>query len=310
MAQAKRHNLRDDKSGKFQSKKPAWDAPGSKGLWNFYKEISPRIISQNKYVPWEPTAKQIEVINKALEIDSQGNFKHSISLAIQPRRFGKSTSFCIVICWLFFSRKNFTIQLLGVTEQHTTRTQLNVIKGIIQNTPKLSRLLPEKNFRMFDIKYPVRNNKIQMSAGSSTATAYGDRIDLLYLSDFHNFNDLQPWYSFQSALLDSSESLILIDSNIDYTDGHVHSLQRESNLDESIFADHLFFKDINDYTERVPKLAPWINLSRAKRQMRTSLSVDWKRDLLCLRSDSKNALFPSKVIELCKSKYKTGTLQS
>ena len=143
-----------------------------------------------------------------------------------------------------------------------------------------------------------------MSAGASTNTAYGDRIDLLYLSDFHNFSDLQPWYSFQSTLLDASESLILIDSNIDYTDGHVHALQRESKLDDSIYCDHLFFKDIDDYCNRVPKLAPWINLSRAKRQQRTSLETDWKRDLLCLRSDAKNALFSSKVIELCKSKYK------
>jgi hypothetical protein len=304
MTEIKRHNIRG-KNGKYISKKPSWTAKGAKGFWNFIKEVKPRIISQNKYIQWTPTEKQKEVINKTLEADRNGKFKHSISLVIQPRRFGKSTAFCLILIWLFFSRKNFTIQLLGVTEQHAIRTQLNVIKSIIQNTVKLSRLVPEKNFRIYDIKYPARNNRIQMSAGSSTATAYGDRIDLLYLSDFHNFVDLQPWHSFQSALLDSSESLILIDSNVDHTDGHVHSLQRESSHDKGIYADHLFFKDIDDYCQRVPKIASWINLQRAKRQQRTSLEVDWKRDLLGQRSDAKNALFPAKVVELCKSSYKT-----
>ncbi len=299
-----KHSLKDPKSGKYVSKKPPWDTPGSSGFWNFIKKIKPRIISQNKYILWTPTQKQKEVINNALAVDSEGKFKHSISLSIQPRRFGKSTSFCLILIFLFFSRKNFTIHLLGVTEQHSRRTQLNTIKGIIQNTPSLSRLIPEKNFQIYEIKHPSKNNRIQMSAGSSTATAYGDRIDLLYLSDFHNFMDLQPWYSFQSALLDSSESLILIDSNIDFVDGHVHALQRESKHDDSIFTDHLFFKDIDDYMKRVPKLAPWINLKRAKRQQRTSLEVDWKRDLLGQRSDAKNALFPEEIRNLCRVDYK------
>ena len=38
-----RHSLKDPKSGKYVSKKPPWSAPGSKGFWNFIKEVKKQI---------------------------------------------------------------------------------------------------------------------------------------------------------------------------------------------------------------------------------------------------------------------------
>jgi hypothetical protein len=282
-----------------------WNEPGSSGFWNWVKDIEPHVLMNNRWVVFQPTEKQREIIDNALAVDEQGGFKHQISLAIQPRRFGKSSAWILIICWLFCSRQNHTSQLLGVSELHTKRTQYNRIADIIRNSPKLSRLIAEDNIRSTDIVFPARNNRIQMSAGSSTATAYGDRIDLLALADFHNFIDLQPWYSFQSALLDSgSDSLILIDSNVGSIDSHDHALQQEAERDDTLYCDHLFFKDIEDYCENAPRLAPWINTQKARRQERTSLPTDFKRDILGQRSDSKNALFPSHIINLCKTSYK------
>jgi hypothetical protein len=281
-----------------------WNEKASAGFWNFIEDMEPHVLMNNRWVPFQPTDKQREIINSALAVDNRGRFKHQISLAIQPRRFGKSTAWLIIIGWLFCSRENHTTQLLGVSELHTRRTQFNRIADIIRNSPKLSRLISEDNIRSVDIVFPARNNIIQMSAGSSTATAYGDRLDLLYLADFHNFVDLQPWLSFQSALLDSSSSIILIDSNVGAIDSHDHELQQEAQRDESIYCDHLFFKDIEDYCKKAPDIAPWINTQKARRQERTSLPADFRRDILGQRSDSKNALFPSHIINLCKSKYK------
>jgi hypothetical protein len=51
-----KYDIRDKKSGKFKSKKPSWTAPGSKGFWNWNKEIKPRILTRsNKYEVFSPT---------------------------------------------------------------------------------------------------------------------------------------------------------------------------------------------------------------------------------------------------------------
>lgn len=280
-----------------------WQTPGPEGFWNFVEDMQPHVLMNNRWIPFKPNSKQIEVIENTLAVDNQGKFKHQISFILQPRRFGKSTAFCILIIWLFCSRQNHTTQLLGVSELHTKRTQFNTIKRIIRNSPKIARLISEDDMKSYEVVFPARSNIIQMSAGASTATAYGDRIDILYLADFHNFVDLQPWFGFQSALLDSSDSLILIDSNVSSIDSHDHQLQIEAQKDDTIFCDHLFFKNIDDYCRNVPKIAPWINTQKAKRQERTSLPADFARDILGQRSDAKNALFPTNIISLCKSKY-------
>ena len=120
--QHKRHSLKDPKSGKFLSKKK-WDRPGVYGFAYWIRDIQPRVLtSSNCYEPFKPTKEQLEIIKKLLAVDEQGNFIHSLSLLVQPRRHGKSTIFALIILWLFTSRQNITIQLLGNHEQHCRRT--------------------------------------------------------------------------------------------------------------------------------------------------------------------------------------------
>ena len=102
-------------------------------------------------------------------------------------------------------------------------------------------------------------------------------------------------------LIDSDESLFLIDSNVDHIDGPIHALQRESDQDPSIFCSYLCYVDFDDYIKRAPV---WIDRGKAQRLQRTTLPADFSRDILGKRMDAKNALFPSEVIELCKSLYK------
>ncbi|KKL87319.1 hypothetical protein LCGC14_1935910, partial [marine sediment metagenome] len=203
------------------------------------------------------------------------------------------------VLWLFTSRQNLTIQLLGNTEQHTKRVQFNTLVKIIQHTPKLKRVVPENNILSYEIRYPGRSNVIQMNA-VNTATSFGDKINVLWVSDLHACPDMAPFNALQASLLDSEDSLCLIDSNVDPIDGSVHALQKEAEADKSIFADHVFYKDFEEYAQKAP---PWINRQKAKRLEKTTLPTDFKRDILGQRSDAQNALFPGEVIELCKTKY-------
>jgi hypothetical protein len=139
-----------------------------------------------------------------------------------------------------------------------------------------------------------------MSA-QNIASSFGEKISVLWCSDLHACADMQPFNALQASLLDSADSLLLIDSNVDFDGGVVHSLQQEADTDSTIYCNHVYYKDLDEYLNRAPA---WIDRSKAKRLQRTTLPADFRRDILGLRSDVKNSLFPSEVIELCKSPYK------
>jgi len=104
----------------------------------------------------------------------------------------------------------------------------------------------------------------------NAATSFGDKIDVLWVSDMHASPDLSAYNALQAALLDSENSLCLIDSNVDTTDGSVHALQKEAESDETIYANHIQYAGLAEYAERAPK---WINRQKAKRLERTTLRV-------------------------------------
>jgi hypothetical protein len=324
----------------YKERVRAWQQNTPQAFLQWCADIKPRILINNRYEVFEPTAKQLELIHKILEPAEtmpalndeevlslgershnarkarpsrkgkiqtdpdqafQSSFKHTLSLLIQPRRHGKSTLFSLIVLWLFCSRKNCTLQVLGNTESHTRRVQFNTIKKIIANTPSLRKLIPEKQMFVFEIFFSALGNVIQMSPGNNPSTAFGEKIDVLWVSDLHACSDLQPFNALQASLLDSKDSLLLIDSNVDVTDGTVHLIQKQAEEDPTIFCDHVFYKDLDDYCENAP---PWISRPKARRLQKTSLETDYKRDILGQRSDAQNALFPSEVIELCKTPYK------
>lgn len=66
-----------------------------------------------------------------------------------------------------------------------------------------------------------------IKTGVSMSTAFGDRINLLWVSDLHASPDIGPFNALQASLLDSENSLILIDSNVDEIGGPVHELQKK-----------------------------------------------------------------------------------
>ncbi len=279
-----------------------WNAPGSCGFWNWVADVQPHVLQRsNTYAPWEPTTEQRRAIDEILAVDGNGRFLHSLSLLIEPRRHGKSTAFALVVLWLTTSRRNHVTQLLGNTFDHARRVQFRALKRIIANTPRLARLIPEGYIYGNEITFPPLQSSIQLGEGVTTATAFGDRLNCLWVSDLHASPDLSPFNALQASLLDSEDSLILIDSNVDPTDSHVHSLQKEAASDPTIFARHVCYRDLAEFAEKAPA---WIDRGKARRLQRTALPADFKRDILGQRSDAKNALFSTEVIRAARSPYK------
>jgi hypothetical protein len=233
-----------------------------------------------------------------LAVDESGKLKHTLSLLIAPRRMGKSTIFALLIIWLFVSKSNWTAQLLGTSSDHARRTQYNLIKRIILNTAALRKMIGERNIIQGEISYPARGNVIQMS-GVNASTSFGDRLSLLWVSDLHAATDLEPFMAYQSSLLDSQDSLVLIDSNTS-PDGPVPALEQQAKDDPSIYCSHISFLDLDHYMAEAPS---WLSRDRAKRLEKILMPAQFARDVLGQTTDNVNALFPSAIIELCKSDY-------
>ena len=291
----------NEKNQKVAEKIRSWQA-GENGFYQWLEDIKPKVLTRsNRYEIFIPTAKQKKRIKQILKTDKAGQFAHSLSLNIEPRRHGKSTVFALIVLWFFTSRKNFTVQLLGSTEDHCRRVQFNTLKKIINNTDKLKRLIPESNQYSYTIVFPVLGNQIQYSA-SNTASAFGDKINLLWISDFHSFEDLGPFNALQAALLDSDDSFCFIDSNVDETGGHVHTLQNEAEADDTMFVNYTCYRHIEHYCKAAPE---WIDRKKARRLEKTTLPVDFSRDILGKRTDAKNALFSADLIQNAKSRYRS-----
>ncbi len=255
----------------------------------------------NQYGPWEPTEEQRRAVDNILAVDGNGRFLHTLSLLIEPRRHGKSTTFALLCLWLTTSRRNHITQLLGNTFDHARRVQFRTLKRIIGNTPRLARLIPEDFIFTNEITFPPLQSAIQLGEGVNVANAFGERLNCLWVSDFHASPDLGPFNALQAATLDSEDSLILIDANVDPTDGHVHGLQKEAEADHTIYARHVCYRDLAEFEALAPA---WIDRQKARRLQRTALPADFKRDILGQRSDAKNALFPTEFIKAARAPYK------
>jgi hypothetical protein len=277
-----------------------WKANSPAAFRAWLADVQPRILHRGgQYRQFKPTFEQENLIDQILASE-ENKFIHSMSLIIAPRRHAKTTLFCLILLWQFSSRRNWTAMLLGNSELHSRRTQFNLLIKIIQATPILNAAIPEDQIFKFEIRFPALGNVIQLSP-HNVAASFGGRINCLHCADMHASPDLAPYNALQAALLDSEDSLCFIDSNVDYFDGPVHQLQREAEQDRSIFCSYTSYLDLDDYIKRAPA---WLDRDKAKRLQRTTLEVDFARDILGKRLSARNSLFPEEIIQLCKSPYK------
>ena len=295
------------KSSKNPVKKQKIDlwSEGEKGFWRWVRDVKPRVLHRsNLYEKFQPTERQKEVVRAVFKRGQDGRLESSIVLNTEPRRHGKSTVFAVLVLYFLTTLRNSKTQLLGATEDHTRRTMFEVLKNIVRNTPKLARMIPEDKILSFSISLPERGNQILYGA-TDVRAGFGDRLRILWVSDWHAHLDLATFSALQASLLDSSDTLILIDSNTDNLDGHVHQMQKAALEDPAIASFETEYRDLEDYAARAPA---WIDQARARQLARTSLPEAFSRDILGKRSSVENALFSKDVIEACKRAYKVPVL--
>jgi len=288
-------------------KRDLWSPPHSPGIEGFahwFNQIQPHI--QNRYRQWVPfqfTEGQGRFIKEAFAHDPDtGTWCHDTILHISPRRHGKNYLYALIVLWLTCSRRNYITQLSGNTEKHSRAVQLNLLENIIRNTPKLKiEFGPklDKNLTRYEISHPRNHSRIQLNAGSF-ATAFGEGFSLLWHSDRHALLDDSPLNAMQSSLLDTHNTLFLMDSNVDSTGGPIHALEQAAKDDRTFYTHRTKYRSWEEFREKAP---PWIDRNRAERIKATTLEPEWKRDILGQRADSKNSLFSSQTIEICRDSF-------
>lgn len=273
-----------------------WNAPGILGFEAWLADVQPRILlADNRYGDFELEPWQRDILADALACDDHGQFLHAMAVTRMPRRHSKSTLWALVILWIATSRENWTISLLGNSELHSTRTQFKPLKRIIQHTPALSAMIPPEAILKFSITVPHTDSTIQGGA-AGMSTAFGDRVNLLWASDFHQC-DQDVFDAMQGSLLDSKGTLTLIDANADPDDGPVHKLEKLAADDPRIYAKAVEYASLDDYLDRAPS---WIDRAQAKHLHKTQLETAFNRDVLGKRSAARNALFPPELVTPCK----------
>lgn len=277
-----------------------WESNSPQAFYNWLDDVKPRILTRSgRYEIFQPTETQRKQIEAVFMTNGNGDLRHSLCLEVQPRRHGKSTVWLLCILFFFTARKNQNIALLGNTDTHSHKTQFLPLIRIIRNTPELKKRIPERMIYNDSIRDDLHGNYIS-KVGVSMSTSFGERITTLLVSDLHACPDLAPFNALQAALLDS-EGTILIDSNSDAIDGPVHALEKEAKEDDSIYANHIEYASFEEYCQKAPA---WIDRKKAERLKRTTLEVDFSRDILGKRSSAVNALFPPEIIEKCKDSYR------
>ena len=278
----------------------AWNMPGVDGFKNWLKDVNPHILKANsRHEPAELEPWQWDILNGLLAVDDKGTMINSMALFITPRRHSKTTLMAFVVLWLFTSRQNITIQVLGTTEDQSERVQMKVLKRIINHTPALSRLITKADIQGKAISFPAMGNSIQTVAGTM-GNAFGDKLNVLWCGDFHANSDGDAFEAMQASLLDSDGTFCLIDANPDSDGGHVHALEKESITDPRMFCHRIEYADFEEYCAKAPG---WIDRQKAKRLQRTLLPHAFDRDILGKRSSAKNALFPTEIIDRCRGTF-------
>jgi hypothetical protein len=303
--------VRDPETGTLTSKdlfKAKECSPAGFRAW--CKAIQPVVLNKaGKYEVFAPTAHQDDLVDKFLQSRKGSRskaFQHNLVLNIEPRRHGKSTLFMLVVLWLWHTRENFTVQALGNEESHSRRTQYNRLIKTVENTAKLKaqadagKIVIQKSEITRYAKGGRPVSVIQSMKGLTSASSFGDRVNVLWVSDLHACPDMAVFNAWQASLMDSENTLILVDSNVDSFGGPVHSLQEVAEAAPDMACNHLEYIDWDDYEKNAPA---WIDRKKAKALEKTLLPAEFQRDILGIRGQSVNHLFNAEIIQGMQEQY-------
>lgn len=275
-----------------------WNAPGSKGFFNFIDDVQPKVPShKGGFEVYKPEGRIRDEIAHALD----NNYR--VCVFSFPRRHGKTVVTAMIIVWRFLSRRTQTIAVVGNSEKQSVDMALRMIRTIVEQTPFIKRLIDAGAIEVGAdwITYPALGNRIQ-GYSNKPQSLYGRKISIAQVSELHAATSDATYQVLASSTIDSEDGLVLVDSTVGSRNSPLYTLYdlHQRGADPTLYYAHLEYKNLDDAIANGPA---WINADSLRSRAAQMLPMEFAQQHLNQWSSGSNALFTSDQLAACTESY-------
>lgn len=276
---------------------------GSSGFFKFIQDVQPRVPSASGgHEPYLLDDLTRAEIAKALD-----GVDVSVAVFAWPRRHGKTATSAMIIVWRMVCRIGENIAIVANSERQAVGTAFKLVRGAFEHTPFLKRLVASGTVVVGVDKIEIPSTGSMCRAYTSNPAAlWGVKLSCAQISEIHaaKGGGDDVFEALAGSLLDTTGSLLLIDSTVAPIGSKLHELYQAANHptnpDRSIAFSHIAYDDLEDACQNAPAWIAPTKLRSLARQM-----LPHKFSLLHLNrwGDATNTLFPASVLDPCIEAY-------
>lgn len=183
--------------------------------WTLVKNLPDDINEETGKSFKEFWNKEKEELKRALELKSNGDFKHRLIVLCWMRGEGKSFLVCLIQIWKFFCFPRQLIVLGANSKDQVKFVHYDIIKGLIENSPNLIRVVGKRNIQEKMIMIKNKKNEILSSIRSiSTATGIVSNITGYTFSEMFDMKDPRFFVQLDGSVRNIPGALGTIDSTV------------------------------------------------------------------------------------------------
>lgn len=266
----------------------------SKGFFKFLDDVKPVVRSaKGGFVPFVPGPRERAEIERALD----GGY--STLVFSWPRRHGKTATSVMIILWRFLTRRTENVAIVANSEKQVVDTAFRMLRDAFENTPFLKRLTEAGTIEigMDAIRFPAMSSVIQAFSANPSAL-WGKKLTAAQISELHAAKGDDVLTALTGSLIDSAESVLLIDSTVGPMSSPLYALYQahQQGDDPSLFFSHVQYADLEDACANSP---PWIDPVRLRAASRRMLPRTFGLYHLNRWGDASNLLLDEETLNRC-----------
>ena len=164
---------------------------------------------------WE---RQKDILREALKMEN-GAFVYTLLVFCWMRGEGKSLLVCIVLLWRFFCWPRLQIMLGANSKEQTKFVHYDIMRDIIRNSPKLRKIVGEKNIQEKEIRLTNRKGEVTSLIRSiSTASGIVSNISNYSFSEIFDMKNPKFFVQLDGSIRNIPNAFGMIDSTVSTRD--------------------------------------------------------------------------------------------
>jgi hypothetical protein len=199
----------------------------------------------------EMWVRQKALLIEALEMED-GRFKHALAIFCWPRGEGKSFLVVITVLWLFFCWPRQRIVLCANSKDQVQFVHYEIIKDTVRHSPKLLRLIGEKNIHDKEMRFKDSQGRINSKISSvSTFSGIFSNITCYTFSEFFDLKQPKFFEQMDGNIRNVPNAIGLIDTTVSGRGHILYSLfeAHRKGLDPRLYFSYRYSEggDYRDY---------------------------------------------------------------